>query len=143
MFIGDFRHKINAKGRVSVPAVFREQFGDTLYAVRGYEQSLSLYTSEEWDHLNAQLQELSRNDAKSRRYLRKLYNGASKLDIDQLGRILIPQPLRDHAGLVDEVVFSGAGKIAELWSVENFENYLNEDDVSFEELGDHLASLGV
>lgn len=143
MFIGDFRHKINAKGRVSVPAVFREQFGDTLYAVRGYENSLSLYTCEEWDLLNEKLQELSRNDAKSRRYLRKLYNGASKLDIDQLGRILIPQPLREHAGLEDEVVFSGAGKIAELWSVDNFENYLDEDDLSFEELGDHLASLGV
>jgi len=111
--IGQFRHTIDAKGRLFIPAKFREEMGSTFYVTIGLDGCLSVYSSEKWADFTAKFDALPITQA---RKMRVLFANAAKCEPDAQGRILIPAKLRDYAALEKEVVINGASKCLELWN---------------------------
>lgn len=118
---GSYYHNVDAKGRMNFPAKLREVLGDTFWVVRGTgDKYLSVYSAEHWKEICAQVSGMKGPDAE--RLRRWLFSGASELTADKQGRILIPQPLRDFAGLEKDVVIIGAGRKAEIWERDRWES---------------------
>ncbi len=111
---GTYYHNIDTKGRMNFPAKLREALGESFWIVRGAsEDFLSVYSKEKWDDVNDQLNQMTGPSAEG--FRRWLNAGACEVTPDKQGRILIPQPLREHAGLDKDVVIVGAGTKAEIW----------------------------
>ena len=109
---GIYQHTIDAKGRLFMPAKLREELGDTFYVTLSVEKCLSAYSAESWDAFMAKIRTMSKmNQIK----MRPLFSHAAKCELDTQGRILIPQALRDFAGLTKNVTVVGNGDCAELW----------------------------
>ncbi len=131
MLIGEFQHNIDAKGRVIVPARFREDLGETFYVAKGLDRCLFVFPPAEWARLQARI--CAMPISKARKLQRFFFSGAAELVPDRQGRVLIPQPLREYAGLVKDVTFIGAGGRAELWSTERWTAFnadLNEESIA-------------
>lgn len=119
--MGQYNHTIDAKGRVFVPAKFREALGDTFVVTMGLDGCLFLYPREQWETFADQLKALP-GTKEARQLQRYFLAGASDMEVDKQGRILLPAQLREHAALDKEVIFVGVlGKI-ELWSEERWKN---------------------
>lgn len=117
---GSYYHNVDAKGRMNFPAKLREVLGETFWVARGTgDKYLSVYATEHWREICAQVSALTGTTGESLR--RWLFSGASEITTDKQGRILIPQPLRDYAGLEKDVVIIGAGKKAEIWERDRWE----------------------
>lgn len=116
MFFGEYRHALDAKGRVSLPQEFREILGGTCVLTKGRDDCLLGFSSEEWEQVTAELSSLPASQPEVRVIQRHFFGSAAVLKIDAQGRVLIPEALREFAGLDREVVFagSGAGKF-EVW----------------------------
>ena len=144
MFMGQYSHNVDAKGRVIMPALFREELGSTFVVTMGYEHCLSVYSMEEWEKFAAKLMSMPEHNADARRLLRMFASGAVVCETDKQGRILIPGHLRAHAGIEKEVIFSGAFGHVEIWGSETWEKYNNnEDAISMEEAGTRLSGMGI
>lgn len=131
MLIGEFQHNIDAKGRVIVPARFREDLGETFYVAKGLDRCLFVFPPAEWARLQARI--CAMPISKARKLQRFFFSGAAELVPDRQGRVLIPQPLREYAGLVKDVTFIGAGGRAELWSTARWTAFnadLNEESIA-------------
>lgn len=131
MLIGEFQHNIDAKGRVIVPARFREDLGETFYVAKGLDRCLFVFPPAEWARLQARI--CAMPISKARKLQRFFFSGAAEVVPDKQGRVLIPQPLREYAGLVKDVTFIGAGGRAELWSTERWTAFnadLNEESIA-------------
>ena len=124
MLMGSYRHNIDPKGRVIIPAKFREELGEIFYATKGNDESLTLLSKQAWEELGAKICALP--TAKTKDLKRFLFSSAAELIPDKQGRVLIPKPLRDYAHLEKDVVIIGIGSRAELWDAEEWENYNNE-----------------
>ena len=109
---GVYRHTLDAKGRLFIPAKLREELGDTFYVTLSMEKCLSAYSSESWDRFMQKIKEMPR--AKQIK-MRPLFSHAAKCELDGQGRILLPQALRDFADLTKNVAVVGAGECAEFW----------------------------
>ena len=119
MFMGQYNHTVDAKGRVFVPAKFREALGEQFVVTMGLDGCLFLYPQEQWESFAGQLQSLP-GTKEARQLQRYFLAGAAELEVDKQGRILIPAHLREHAELNKEIIFVGVlGKI-ELWSEERW-----------------------
>jgi len=138
MFMGEFRHSIDSKGRLIVPSKFREGLGDSFVVTRGLDHCLFAYPFEEWRNLEQKLKQLPMNRGDARAFMRLLFSGAVDVEIDKQGRVLIPQNLRDYARLDREVVVLGVSSRVEVWSQELWEKYSDEATESFEELAEKL-----
>ncbi|OQB15692.1 MAG: cell division protein MraZ [Firmicutes bacterium ADurb.Bin193] len=137
---GEFQHTIDTKGRMIMPAKFREELGDKLVATKGLDKCLFIFHVSEWQKLDKQLSELSLS--KGRDIQRFFYGGMTECEIDKQGRILIPQNLREYAGLEKDVVVIGLNRRGEIWSKQNWEElnekYLEDADkvaLQMEDLG--------
>ena len=131
MLIGEFQHNIDAKGRVIVPARFREDLGETFYVAKGLDKCLFVFPPAEWARLQARIRAMP--ISKARKLQRFFFSGAAELVPDRQGSVLIPQPLREYAGLVKDVTFIGAGGRAELWSTARWTAFnadLNEESIA-------------
>ena len=124
MLIGSFQHNIDQKGRVIMPAKFREELGDIFYATRGVDCSISVMSQKAWDALGAKICALPAAQTKDLK--RFLFSSAAELVPDKQGRILIPQVLRDYAHLDRDVVIIGTGSMVEIWDQDRWNKY-NED----------------
>ena len=143
MFRGEFFHNIDAKGRVVLPSQLREGLGEKFVITCGYDGCLSIYSQEEWSKFEMRLAALPEHNAAARRIVRTLTSGASSCEADKQGRILIPQPLREIAGIEKEVVIIGSLSKIELWSLEKWKAYTDsEDALSLEEAAEKLSGLG-
>ena len=118
MLYGQYRHNVDAKGRLSVPAKWRDKLGDTFMAAAVIDPCICLYSMAEWDKLMAGLNEMPMT--KARRLQRYLSANAVDVTVDAQGRILIPKHLLDYAGLTKETVVIGAGNHAELWHPDEY-----------------------
>jgi len=143
MFIGEFSHTIDAKGRVNIPAKFREQLGEVFYVTKGLDKSLFVFPEEEWQIFVDKLKNLPLTNPNARSFVRIFYSGASECSFDKQGRILITQPLREYGGLEKDVRVIGVGTRIEIWSVDNWEKYNSPDNLSYEDLAEHMADLGI
>ena len=120
---GEYRHTIDAKGRLFIPASLRKELGQTFHVTVGQDHCLSVYSDESWAAFMAKLKELSYNEVKK---LRALFAYAADCEPDSQGRILIPAKLREYAGLTKEVVVVGSFDRAEIWSAERWAAIENE-----------------
>lgn len=109
---GIYRHTLDAKGRLFIPAKLREELGDVFYVTLSMEKCLSAYSSESWERFMDKIREMPRVKQIK---MRPLFAHAAKCELDSQGRILLPQTLRDFAGLMKNVVVVGAGECAEFW----------------------------
>lgn len=123
MLIGEYQHNIDAKGRVIVPSKFREDLGECFYIAKGLDHCLFVFSPEEWARLQEKVRAMP--ISKARGLQRFFFSGAAEVAPDKQGRILIPQILRDHAGLTKDVTFIGASSRAEIWNTAAW-NALND-----------------
>ncbi len=118
MFLGQYRHNIDVKGRLTVPARFREQLAEGAYLTQGFDRNLRLLTILAFEATYQQIGQLSMTDPTVRELRRLLFANASLVEVDRIGRILVPQFLRTVAELNVEVVIVGVGEEIEIWSPE-------------------------
>ena len=146
MFRGRFEHIIDPKGRVSIPAKFREllveKYDDRLI-LTNFDRCLVAYPYEEWRVLEDRVSSLSMVKKEVKSFQRFFISGATECPIDKLGRILIPQTLRDHAQLEKSVIFAGMLKKFEIWSKERWLEEIKRSQEDFEGTGAALAELGL
>ena len=138
MFMGQYEHSIDAKGRAIVPAKNREELGDVFYVTWGVDGCLYLYPQHDWEELARKLQSLPSNQ-QSRLIQRQLMASASELTLDKQGRILIPAKLRKSARLEKDLVFVGMINRVEIWDKETFEAQTMGNEMSMEEAMDALG----
>ena len=134
-FLGEYEATLDAKNRFLLPAGFRKQLpeeGSTVFIInRGFEKCLTLYPLKNWDPIYANLSKLNDFDPKVREFRRYFLNGATQLELDSAGRILLPPNLKEYAGLEKDIVLASAIDKIEIWSTENykkfFESYSPDD----------------
>ncbi len=146
MFLGQFTHSIDAKGRVTIPVRFRADLSPGAYLTQGFDRNLLLYTTESFQRLAQRAATLSSTDPEARSIRRVIFGRATEVSLDGAGRILIPPFLRDYAGLRDgEVVLVGAGDYIEIWSGEAWAQELaslTDAEVNARRFADYDLSLG-
>ena len=124
MFFGEYSHSIDSKGRVMIPAKFREKLGDEFYIAKGMEGSLMVITKIEFENLNKKIMSLKMiKDKKARAFSRAFYSGISEASLDKQGRALISPKLREYAGLNKDVVIIGLSNKIEIWDKDRWEKY--------------------
>ena len=139
MFMGEYAHNIDKKGRITIPATFRKDFKDTLVATRGMDGCLALYTEEQWAIIYEQLLKLPMTKKDARDYVRKLTGKAKRCEFDELGRILLPSNLIKHAQLTKECMIVGVANHVEIWSKERYEIQDESSDETFEDIAENLT----
>lgn len=136
MLKGEYIHTIDAKGRVTIPAKFRDELGNRFVVTRGLEDCLSAYSFERWKRIEDKLSEISLTNKAGMKLTRLIMGNAIECEVDKMGRILITQTLRDKAGLNKDVVLLGLGDRIELWdkakwdeinSADAFDNMTDEE----------------
>ena len=137
MLIGNYQHNIDIKGRVIMPAKFREELGDIFYATKGKDNTITVLSKNSWDELGRKISEMP--SAKTVQITRFLFSSAAELIPDKQGRVLIPQPLREYAGLDKDVVINGTGSKVEIWDKEAWDRYNN--DLSGDDIYDLMDKL--
>lgn len=140
-FKGEYSHSLDAKGRVIVPAKFREQLGETFVVTKGLDDCLFVYPNDEWENIESRFRETPLTTKDARKFLRFFFAGAADCDIDKQGRTLIPSNLREFAGLEKEVVLAGAFNRIEIWSKDRWQENNRYEDM--DEVAEHMQELGV
>lgn len=132
MFLGEFRHKIDTKGRIIIPSKFRNELGEEFVATRGLEGCLFLYTYTEWDKITKDLSLLPFTKKDARSFSRFFLSGASNVSFDNQGRINLPQNLITYASLKGETVIVGVGNRLEIWNQKSWDDFYegNFDNMS-------------
>ncbi|MEI8307345.1 MAG: division/cell wall cluster transcriptional repressor MraZ [Chloroflexales bacterium] len=143
MFLGEFEHSIDDKGRVAIPARFREELGEGMVLTRGFDQCLQAFPRQIWQLLAQKVSSLSLGNPEARNLRRMLFSNAAEVEVDRQGRILVPQNLREYAGLVEQVVITGMDTYFELWSSEHWRTMMVQLDTSGAGIAEQLASLGI
>ena len=141
MFMGEYGHTIDAKGRIIVPAKFRESLGDNFIITKGLDNCLFVYTNEEWQRFEEKLKTLPLTNKNARTFTRFFLAGAADVELDKQGRILLPAVLREFAGLEKEVVSVGVLKRIEIWDKNRWQDTNTYDDM--DEVAEHMAELGL
>lgn len=143
MFLGEYEHTLDEKGRVAIPARFRGALQDGLVLTRGTDKCLVIWTLESWRAISERVQDLSIWKADARRIQRLLFSGAVPTETDKLGRVLVPAFLREYAELKDQVVLVGLMNRIEIWSKEAWEAERAAAEEHAAELAEHLSDLGL
>lgn len=138
MLLGEFRHTLDAKGRVILPARWREDFGESLVITLGLDGCLYLMTTTQFNQVAERFNQWSLESPQARAYTRLFFAKASEEAVDAQGRITIPGHLREVAGLDKELILSGAGTRAEVWNRSRYETYLGGVQEQYEEIAQQL-----
>ena len=138
MFMGEFHHNIDEKGRLIIPSKFRNELGNKFIITRGIEKCIFVYSLEEWNNMVNELKELPFTRKNARTFMRMLMSGATECEFDSNGRINIPSPLINYASINKECVVIGVGDRLEIWSNESFDNFFNENIDNFDEIAETL-----
>lgn len=143
MFMGEYKHSIDAKGRIILPADFREELTDNFVITKGLDNCLFLYTAEEWDKLSTKLRQLPLAKAEARAFVRFFFAGARQAECDRQGRFLVPANLRAHAKLQKDVVLIGISNRIEVWGKAEWDRYNEEITPSVSSIAETLVDLGI
>lgn len=143
MFIGEFNHTVDNKGRVSLPARFRDELSTTFYITKGMEGCLFIYDESEWKAMDEKIKRLRLTSKAARNFSRQFYGQADQLSCDRQGRFLIPPALRAYAEIEKEVVILGVSNRIEVWSKAHWDSYADQETMDFDELTDKLDDLDV
>ncbi|MBQ3272591.1 MAG: division/cell wall cluster transcriptional repressor MraZ [Solobacterium sp.] len=132
MFMGEYRHSLDAKNRLIIPARFRDELGDTFVVTRGFDGCLTVYTEDQWKKIVSQLEQLPVTKSEVRKYIRSLLSKAQECEFDSQGRIQLPQSLVGVADITKKCVIIGAADHLEIWSEERWDAYDETSDETFE-----------
>ena len=143
MLLGEYNHNLDVKGRVSIPAKFREDLGEAFIVTKGLDNCLFVYSKKEWETFETKLKTLPLTNPNARNFIRFFFSGATECEIDKQGRINIPQNLRDYAGLSKEVYVIGVSTRVEIWDKEKWENYTSQDNMDLDEIAGQMSNLGI
>lgn len=143
MLLGEYSHNLDQKGRVSVPAKFRDDLGSTFIVTKGLDNCLFAYSKEEWEKFETKLKSLPLTNANARNFIRFFFAGATECEVDKQGRINIPQSLRDYAGLNKELYIIGVATRAEIWDKEKWKKYTSEENMDVNEIAIQMSNLGI
>ncbi len=143
MFIGEYQGTIDEKGRISIPAKFRAQLKSKVVVTRGLDNSLFLYTLDEWKKLAEKLASLPISTANTRAFSRLMLAGAMDCDIDKQGRIIMPGYLKEFAKINKKIVYAGLYNRIEIWSEDLWTTYKTATEKESNAIAEQLGSLGV
>ena len=143
MFIGEYHHSIDEKGRLMVPAKFREELGNSFIVTRGIENCLFVYPMDEWKKIVNKLESLPFTKRDAREFMRFFLSGASEAEFDKQGRINITSPLISYANLTKECVVIGTGDRLEIWSLENWSTFFNSAKDNMSDIAENLFNESV
>lgn len=143
MFIGEYQHTLDEKGRLALPTKYRANLSSGAVVTRGLDRCLFLYPRNEWEKLAARLAALPLAQANTRAIARLMLAGAMDVTPDKLGRMLIPEYLREYAGLERSVVLSGLYNRLEIWDREQWEKYKQETEAQSVDIAEKLGELGL
>lgn len=141
MFMGEYRHAMDEKGRLTIPAKFREELGERFVLTRGLDQCLFVYPMEEWKNLEEKLKGLPFTKADARAFSRFFFSGAVECELDKQGRVNIPSTLLSFARIEKECVIIGVSNRVEIWSEAGWTAYLREKQGSFDEIAEKLVDF--
>ncbi|OEH93956.1 division/cell wall cluster transcriptional repressor MraZ [Bacillus solimangrovi] len=143
MFIGEFHHNIDQKGRLTIPVKFRDQLEGAFIVTRGLDQCLFGYPIEEWKVLEQKLKSLPLTKKDARMFTRFFFSGAAEVEIDKQGRINIPAPLREYATLEKECMVIGVSGRFEIWSKDRWHTYMEQSEGSFGDIAENLIDFDI
>jgi len=143
MLIGQYEHTIDAKKRLALPAKFRGELGDKVIITKGVENCLVVYTEKEWQIFSEKLSNLPISQTGARSFARIILAGAMEIELDKLGRILLPDYLKNYAGLKKDVAVCGLSNRLEIWDLEKWNEYNKEAEKGVQEIVSQLGSLGI
>ncbi|WP_324718200.1 division/cell wall cluster transcriptional repressor MraZ [Carboxydochorda subterranea] len=143
--MGEYQHQLDEKGRLIIPARFREELGSPFIATRGLDRCLFAFPAREWSAVEEKLRTLPLTQSDARAFVRMLLAGASPVEIDRAGRALIPPHLRQYAGLAPqrEVAVLGVGSRVEIWDLQGWQDYASRAQSSFEAIAEKIVGLGL
>lgn len=142
MFMGEYHHSIDAKGRLIVPTKLRDDLGENFIVTRGLEGCLFVYPKNEWDKIITKYKELP--DTKDRRYFMRIFlSGATICELDKQGRINIPGPLVQFGNLTKECIIIGVDERLEIWSRESWDKFITDNESNLSEIADNLFTTSV
>ena len=143
MILGEYTHSIDTKGRIAIPAKFREKFKTGGIITRGLDHCLFMFERPEWDRLVKKIVALPLAQANARAFARLMLSGASDAEIDSQGRVLIPDYLRVYAGLKKQAVLAGLYTRIEVWDIEAWSQYKLKTESASDEIAERLGELGI
>lgn len=145
MLMGEFQHSIDNKGRIIVPAKFRDEMGSSFVLTKGLDNCLFAYPQEEWDTIVGKLRQLSFTKADARAFSRFFFSGADEVEMDKQGRVLVAPHLRQYAALDKDIVIIGVSSRMEVWDKNTWERYCNSAGSQYEEIAEKVTDwdLGI
>ncbi len=142
MFMGEYNNKIDAKGRLIIPAKFRDALQEEFVVTKGLDHCLFVYPQNEWQNIESKFREIPLTTKDARKFTRFFFGSAASCEADKQGRVLIPPALREYSGLQKDVVLVGVLNRIEIWDKERW--LANEyDDDEMDDVAEHMAELGV
>lgn len=138
MLMGEFHHNIDDKGRLTLPAKFREELGDNFIITRGLDKCLFVYSISEWEKISNMLNKLPFTKSDARSVMRFIYSGATAVEFDKQGRINITSPLITYADLKKECVIIGVGDRLEIWSSDKWNDFYNANEDRLSDIAETL-----
>lgn len=143
MLIGEYTHTIDEKSRVSLPIKFRKEIGKKIIVTHGLDNCLFIYPLKEWASISEGLSQLGIGQSNNRGFSRFMLAGAVELEVDSIGRILIPEHLRTFAKLDEKVIFAGVHNRVEIWDNEKWSEYKKKIESQADQLAEKLGEIGM
>lgn len=143
MFMGEYQHTIDAKGRLIVPSKFRDLLGEHFVVTKGLDSCLFIYPPAEWSAFEEKLKQLPLTSSDARKFVRFFFSGALECDLDNQGRIILPPNLRAYAGLKKEIISIGVNNRVEIWDREKWKDYNEEENFISQELAIKMENIGI
>lgn len=143
MFIGEYNHTLDNKGRITIPSKFREGLGDEFVITKGLDNCLFVYPKDEWKIFEDKLKTLPLTSKDARAFVRFFFAGASECNLDKQNRVLLPKNLRIHSELQKDAIIIGVSTRIEIWSKEKWNEYTEDETLSYENIAENMAELGI
>ena len=141
MFIGEYYHNLDAKGRIIIPAKFRDELNGTFILTRGLDGCLTIYSTEKWEKIFEEINKLPETKKATRQYIRMLTANACECTLDNQGRILIPANLSGSVNITKDCVVVGANSHVEIWDKATWNAYMDDASENFEDIAESLSDL--
>lgn len=141
MFMGEYQHQLDTKGRMIVPAKFRDELTEHFVITRGLDKCLFGYPLDEWKRIEEKLKTLPITKRDARKFMRLFFSGAVEVEIDKQGRINIPKNLMEYAGLSKECTVIGVSSRIEIWDRNSWNNFYDDTEEHYEEIAEELIDF--
>lgn len=141
MFMGEYHHNLDSKGRLIIPAKFRDQIGENVVFTRGMEGCIFGYPLPEWQKIEAKLAKLPLTKRSARKFTRLFYSGAMETEFDKQGRVNLTTTLKTHAGLEKECVIVGVSDRIEIWSAQRWTDFAEDANENYDDIAEDLDDI--